>query len=552
RAAIAVLGACALVAFAGASAAAVDNADLAGTATPTPAPGDASPGATASARVQLDATRSERQVSPFLFGMHIEWVEDGLGLMDPEAATLRKPVVDLLKPLRPPVLRFPGGIHADYYDWKLGDGDPSGRGSSVNVFTGASERHRFGTPEYTALLRELGSQALVTANYGTGTPAMAGAWAHRFAEIGVFPRFWEVGNEIYLSGPNADGPNGKAIFRAPEQYAADFAAYRAAIQKDLPDAKVGAIAHLESGAFALAPADDRDWTVKMLAALGTRADFVAVHDAYAPVILNDAVDFGTDEGRRRAYRAMYAATLQTQANLDDVAATVARLSPVNQGVPIAVTEFGPFFGVTRLPDMNVAYVDQSRTLAAALYVASVLDVLIADPRVFLAAYTNPIHRYYGSLITDTPSGLVRTPTYYLYELYRTRFEARLIATEVVTSPSFASSEVGIAKARKAVPDLLAKASTSADGKRLTVMLVNRSLDHALATAIEVKGFAAASADCRMLTAAAPNAINGPALGATVAAGGPEIRPQEVACEAAGGSIRLTVPPIAIVSVVAQG
>jgi alpha-L-arabinofuranosidase len=247
---------------------------------------------------------------------------------------------------------------------------------------------------------------------------------------------------------------------------------------------------------------------------------------------------------------MYAAAQQTQANLDQVAATVSQRSPVNAGVPIAVTELGPFFGVSTVPAMHTAYVDQSRTIAAAIYVASVLDALIADPRVFLAAYTNPIHRYYGSLITDTPSGLVKTPTYYLYELYRTRFEPRLVATEVVTSPSFASAELGIVKARKAAPDLLAKASTSGDGKRLSVMLVNRSLDRALSTTIEAKGFVAKAVDCRAVAAAAANAINGPALGPTVAAGGPEIRPRPLDCRVAGG-IELTVPPNAIVSVVAR-
>lgn len=517
----------------------------------TPAPTATPSGATASARVQLDATRSDRNLSPLLFGMHIEWVENGLGLMDPQQATLRQPVVDLLSPLKIPLVRFPGGIHADYYDWKLGDGDPAKRGSSLNVFTGKQEVNRFGTPEYLALLKALGADSLITANYGTGTAAMAGAWADRFAAAGVAPRYWEVGNEIYLSGAHATGPNGSAIFHTPKQYAADFPAYRAAIQKALPQAKVGAIAHLDTGAFPLAPAENKDWTTKMLAALNTRADFLAVHDAYAPVILSDSIDFTSDSGRRQAYQAMYAAAMQTRANLDDVSATATRLSPVNANLPIAVTEFGPFFGATQDPDRNIAYVDQTRTLASAIYVASILDVLIGDPRVFMAAYTNPIHPYYGSLVTDTPSGLVKTPTYYLYEMVRKRFESRLISTDVVTSPSFGSTEVGIAKAHDAVPDLVAKASTSADGKRLTVLLVNRSLDHALSTSIEAKGFTANGADCQVLTAPTANAINGPALGKTVVAGGPEIRPQPLACTA-GNTIELTLPPSSIASVVANG
>jgi alpha-N-arabinofuranosidase len=384
---------------------------------------------------------------------------------------------------------------------------------------------------------------------------MAAAWAQRFAALGVTPKYWEVGNEIYLSGPAEDGPNGRAIYHAPDQYAHDFPAYRSAIQGILPDAKVGAIGYIDTGAFALAPADNRDWTTKMLVALTTRADFIAVHDGYAPVILDDSVDFSTDAGRRRAYEALYAGALQTRANLDQTDAAIARLSPANKDVPLAVTEFGPFFGVTRDAEMNKAYVDQTRTLAAALYVASVLDTLIGDPRVFMACYTNPIHHWYGSLITDTDAGLVKTPTYYLYQLYRTRFESKLIATDVVVSPSDASSQVGIVKPLASVPELLAKASVSADGKKLTAMLVNRGLDRPLATTIEVKSFAATAADCQVLTAPSPAAINGTAVGNTVVSGGPEIRPLALACKATasggGTTIELSVPPSAVVSVVAS-
>ncbi len=518
-------------------------------ATPTPAAAATSDGP---ARVELDASRVQRTVSPLLFGMHIEWVENGLGLMDPQATSLRRPVLDRLVPLHIGLLRFPGGIHADYYDWKLGDGSAGDRGTSENVFSGKQERHRFGTPEYLALLRELGADALLTANYGTGTPAMAGAWAHRFAEQGVFPKYWEVGNEIYLSSPTTDGPNGKRIYHSPEQYAADFPAYRAAIQKELPAARVGAIAHIESGAYALAPADNRDWTERMLKALTTRADFVAVHNAYAPVLQGDGADLRNDEGRRKVYRGLFAAAQQSQINLDEVASQLATLSPINKGLPIAVTEFGPFFGVSTNVDANAAFVDQSRTLAAALYVASVLDVLIGDPRVFLAAYTNPIHPWYGSLVTDTASGLVQTPTYYLYELYRTRFEPRLIATDVVVAPSFSSSAVGLAKARENVPDLIVRASLSEDGTRLGAMLVNRSLDRALETEVEVKGFTPASVDCRVLSASAPNAINGPAVGSTVVAGGPEIRPVTTPCTLEGSRVQLSLPAFSVVSIVARG
>lgn len=502
-----------------------------------------------SARVRIDARRVDRELNPLLFGMHLEWLDDGNGLLAEGRPALRPDVVDLLVPLRIPVFRFPGGIAADYYDWRLGVGAGDQRRQSLNVFSKRMERHRFGTPEFVALLKRTGAEPLITANYGTGTPELAAAWARHLKEAGTAARFWEVGNEIYLSSPTADGPNGREIYHAPENYARDFPRYRRAIHGVFPDALVGAIAHLDNGAFTLAPADNRDWTVRMLGALTTRVDFIAVHNAYAPVILDDSWDFEDEAQRREVYRSMYAVALQVRENLDEMVSTVARLSPMNGSAPIAVTEFGPFFGLSAKPAYHLAYLDQTRTLAAALYAASILDVLIGHPQVFAACYTNPIHRWFGGLIANSDGSLVKTPTYYVYEFYRTRFESRLVPTEVA-SPSFAARTVGIVKAQTSVPNLVAKASVSVDGRRLTVMLVNRSIDRPLATAVTVEGFMPASAECRVLTAATPAAVNGPSLTRTTRAGVDQVVPRPLPCPASQ-TMRLTIPANAIVSLVAH-
>lgn len=501
------------------------------------------------ATVTIDATRVLRTVSPLLFGMHIEWVENGNGLLEADRPALRSEVLELLRPLRVPVFRYPGGIHADYYDWTLGAADSPHRGSSRNAFNGQSLSHRFGTPEFLALLEETGGEALLTANYGTGSAEQASAWAKHLRSLGARAGLWEVGNEIYLSGPRASGPNGKAIYHRPEEYAKDFPRYRSALQAVFPDALVGAIGHLDTGAFPLAPEENRDWTLRMLKALEAPVDFLAVHNAYAPVLLDDSASFADARARGEIYRSLYAGAAETRENLDQVLATLARLSPANADVPLAVTEFGPLFGVSSQRDQHAIYVDQSRTLAAALYVASLLDVFLGEPRLFLACYTNPIHRWYGSLLTDTEAGLIRTPTYHLYSLYRSRFEPGLLTT-TVSSPTFDAQDKGIVKAHRGLPDLLARASLSDDGSRLTALLVNRSLTRPLHAAVSVAGFQPHSADCRILTAPSPASINGPGLTATTLAGGEEIVPKPWPCPI-GNPLEIDIPPNAILSLVAE-
>jgi alpha-N-arabinofuranosidase len=519
-----------------------------------PAPGPSASGASGPSgvvRLAVDAGRVEREVNPWLYCMHIEWVEDGLGLLDRKRPALREEVVSKLRALEIPLFRFPGGIHADYYDWKLGIGPPEQRGQSENVFTGKAERHRFGTPELAALLRATGASALITANFGTGSAEQAGEWASYLAQQKIPAPLWEVGNEIYLSGPKTRAPNGHRIYHSSEEYSGRFALYRQAIQKALPSARAGAIAYLDEGAFRLAPAENQGWSDKMLRGLSSRVDFVATHDAYAPVILDGSNDFATDRKRREAYRSLYAAAEQTREDLNKLASRVDALSPANRGVPLAVTEFGPLFGVSNDPKRQSVFVDQSRTLAAALYVASLLDVFIGHPRVMAACYTNPIHKWYGSLLTDAEGGLVVTPTYHVYELYRHRFYRSLLRAqfEDASVPRFEAARLGLVNPRGKVPEVLGKASRSDDGRRVAVLLVNRSLDRELPAEIALSGFSAGRVDCQVLSASSPSAINGPRLTETTLSEG-DIAPRALPCTGRG-IIELKLPPSSVVSVVAE-
>lgn len=490
-----------------------------------------------SAEVAIDPTRELARLDPRLFGMHIEWVEDGQGLLDPRTGELRPRVLELLEPLNVPLFRFPGGIHADYYDWRLGVG--AERGRSENVFEDEMETHRFGSPEFVELVRRTGAEPLITANFGTGTAAEAAAWARWFRESGRDVHLWEVGNEIYLADPEADAPNGRAIHHPPEAYARRFPDYRRGIRQVFPGALVGIIGHLDTGTFPLAPEGNRNWTEEMLRSLDADADFIAVHNAYAPVIVGRGPDMG-DAGRRRAvYRSMYAATEQIRENLDEVAQTVARLSPRNADIPIAITEYGPFFGFSTDGNTQNAFVDHTRTMGSALYVASLLHTFARDPRVTMAAYTNPIHRWFGSLLTDTDEGLVRTPTYHVFRLYRSVLEARVVSA-TVRSPTFDTETVGIVRARRGVPELDVLATVDEGSSRMGIALVNRNPERALETTVRIEGAAPEAARCSVLSGPSPTALSGPAITRTTRTAARPIEPATVACDA-GAEMTVQVP-----------
>lgn len=499
--------------------------------------------AVATAQVRVSAGAPGRPLPDDVFGMHVEWAERGNGLVD-QAGRLRREVVADLTRLRIPVFRFPGGIHADYYDWAEAARPQAQRRTARNVFSGRNEPQPFGSPELVELLRATGATALITANYGTGRAEDAGAWARWFRDAGVAPAYWEVGNEIYLADPDRDQPNGRRIHHPAAEYGRDVARYRDAIRAALPEARVGAILHVDDGAFALLPAANRGWSETVLSTLTGPIDFVSVHNGYAPVVIGDTERFDSADARARVYRALYAAPHQTHDNLQEVARLL-DARPPTRGLPIAVTEYGPLFGVSAKRDYHAAYVDQSRTLAAAIYTASMLTTLLDHPRVFLATYTNPVHRWYGGLLTDTDDGLIRTPTFQAFEWYRTRLTGRLVPVQV-TTPGFAAEAVGLVKARTNVPDLVAQASRGPAGD-VSVLLVNRSLHRTLHTTVAVEGVSAVrKARCEVLTASGPEAVEGPTLTSTTRSERIAARP--LPCTLSDDGVQLEMPPQSIVAV----
>ena len=83
---------------------------------------------------------------------------------------MRTDVVEALKHIRIPVLRWPGGCFADEYHWKDGIGPKETRKKMINThWGGVVEDNSFGTHEFFELCEQLGCEAYVNGNLGSGT-----------------------------------------------------------------------------------------------------------------------------------------------------------------------------------------------------------------------------------------------------------------------------------------------------------------------------------------------------------------------------------------------
>jgi len=81
----------------------------------------------------------------------------------PNVDGIRKELVDHMRKIKAPVVRYPGGCFADSYDWKDGVG-PAGKRPRRSNFWGNIETNQFGTNEFVHFCKLIGSQPYLAAN----------------------------------------------------------------------------------------------------------------------------------------------------------------------------------------------------------------------------------------------------------------------------------------------------------------------------------------------------------------------------------------------------
>ena len=138
-------------------------------------------------RVELavDASKSGAKIDRNIFGQFAEHL--GRGVYEgvwvgpdstiPNTRGIRNDVVAALKALKVPHVRWPGGCFADEYHWRKGIGPAGARPATLNPnWGGVIEPNAFGTHEFMDFLGQIGSEAFISVNVGSGTPQEAAEW----------------------------------------------------------------------------------------------------------------------------------------------------------------------------------------------------------------------------------------------------------------------------------------------------------------------------------------------------------------------------------------
>lgn len=121
------------------------------------------------------------ETDPRLFGSFIEHLGRAVysGIYEPGHATadeqgFRKDVLELVKQLRVPIIRYPGGNFVSGYQWTDGIGPVKSRPKRLDLAWNSIEPNEIGIDEFVDWCKKAGSQVMAAVNLGTGTPAEAG------------------------------------------------------------------------------------------------------------------------------------------------------------------------------------------------------------------------------------------------------------------------------------------------------------------------------------------------------------------------------------------
>lgn len=381
---------------------------------------------------------------------------------------IRTDVVEALKNIKVPVIRWPGGCFAEYYNWRNGIGTQEERERIVNAdWGGVVEDNSFGTHEFLDLCEQIGCSAYIAGNVGTGTPRELSEWIEYMTFPGESPladkrrtngrdepwkiEFLGIGNENWGCGGNM----------RPEYYA-DLYRQFAQYVRNYGDNKIYKVACGADGA-------DYEWTETLMRVAGKYMNGLSLHyytmpgyydtEEYPWEKKGPAVDFDQDNYYRTLRRALFIDELIHRHKY-----IMDKYDPKSQ-VKIIMDEWGAW----HQPEVgtNPSFLLQQNTMRDAIVAAVSLNIFNShSDRVSMANLAQMVNVIQSVILTEGDE-MILTPTYHVFDLFKSHQDSTLIESYVQQDLT------GTSEAK--VPLLHTSASESEDGK-INVTLVNLSAD----------------------------------------------------------------------------
>ena len=388
----------------------------------------------------------------------------------PNTNGMRNDVVEALKNIKIPVLRWPGGCFADEYHWRDGIGPKEKRKKMINThWGGVLEDNSFGTHEYMELIRQLGCKNYINGNVGSGTVQEMSEWVEYMTFDGVSPMadlraenghkepwtvdYFGVGNENWGCGGNM----------TPEYYANLYRRYQTYVRTYNWEKPISKICCGANGT-------DFEWSDTVMdicfrspKELHGFMDGLSLHYYTVPGTWEhkgSATDFTEQEWYTTLYKA-----LDIEYAINAQECVMDKYDKENK-VGMIVDEWGTWYDCE--PGTNPGFLYQQNTIRDALVAGVTLNIFNKHSRRIKMANIAQLVNVLQAVILTDGEKMILTPTYHVFDLYKAHQDADLVESSVETE------KIGLAEEFK-VPNLSESVSVDKDGK-VHITVANLSAD----------------------------------------------------------------------------
>jgi alpha-N-arabinofuranosidase len=411
----------------------------------------------------------------------------------PNIKGYRKDVMEALKKLEIPVLRWPGGCFADEYHWMDGIGPREKRPYMINThWGGVVENNHFGTHEFLEFCEMIGAEPYICGNVGSGTVHEMQQWVEYMTFDGKSPmadlrrqngkeepwklKYFGVGNENWGCGGNM----------RPEYYADLYRRYSTYV-RNYGDNTIYKVACGANTA-------DYHWTEVLMREAGHLMDAISLHYYTVPHDFftgkGSATEFDEEEWFKTFQKALYMEELLTKH------ITIMDKYDPEKKVDLLVDEWGAWYDVE--PGTNPGFLYQQNTLRDALIAGATLNIFNNYcERVQMANIAQTVNVLQAMILTEGDK-MILTPTYHIFDMYKVHKDAQLLSLEVENIEYSCKGEK--------IPQLSVSASKDKEGK-IHVSICNLNPLQDIEVDIDIRGTTVQSIGGKVLTAQAMNAMN---------------------------------------------
>lgn len=394
----------------------------------------------------INAKAEKSKIDKMIYGHFAEHlgrcIYDGLYVGEnsdiPNIDGMRLDIIEALRKIKIPCLRWPGGCFADEYHWKDGIGPREERKEIINThWGGVVENNHFGTHEYFRLCELLETEPYICGNLGSGTVQEMSEWIEYMTFEGKSPmadlrkkngrekpwklKYFGVGNENWGCGG-----------RMRAEYYADEVNRYNLYARDYGENVLYRIAAGPRG-------DNYKWTEVLMRDASMHLDAIALHYYTRlgdPVITTSIPDgnrrYLRDDTRKRKSATVFdekdwfgimKSAIYTDEMLYQNERIMDKYDPEKR-VAMVVDEWGTWFDCE--PGTNPGFLYQQNTLRDAVSAATSLNIFNNhSQRVHMANIAQTINVLQAVILTEGDK-MILTPTYHVYDMFQEHQDAKLL------------------------------------------------------------------------------------------------------------------------------